>query len=333
VKKGHEITIDLESLHDWHYLLGLSKVITAAHVCGLIDALRGGEVASAATWAERIGWQPRGTTLMLDVLSSIGWVERNGERYGASSSLLGQSDSWLRMAAIQPMVWRDLPRWLRTGEALRLESMDGSETVYSSVALALAEMSMEGARVLASRLGVDRGEILDVGCGAGPWSLAMAEDRPDVRVSGLDHPDVVDVFRRYAERLGVSDRVQGIGGDMFEVELDEGRYDVVVIGLVLRIVSPERARALVERMSKCVAPGGAMVIVDAFPTEDPVSQRRHAIYALHLAIRSADGEVHDAATVGAWLEEAGLTEIERMDIDPTSPINALIARRPAADRR
>ncbi|MFU8804750.1 MAG: class I SAM-dependent methyltransferase [Bradymonadaceae bacterium] len=155
-----------------------------------------------------------------------------------------------------------------------------------------------------------------------PWSLALAERCPAVKVTGLDHPEVIEHLLQRARELGLQDRVEALGGDMFTVALEPGSFDLVMIGQVLRIVPPEQARALVHRMAETLEPGGAMVVIDAFADDDDDSRRRHAVYALHLAIRSP-GEVHSEDTVRAWMEEAGLSEFRRLSLGLASHINAL----------
>ena len=66
-------------------------------------------------------------------------------------------------------------------------------------------------RALALAAGIERPRMLDVGVGSGAIALALKDERPDARVTGVDvSPDALSLARENVERLGL------------EVELREG---------------------------------------------------------------------------------------------------------------
>lgn len=68
--------------------------------------------------------------------------------------------------------------------------------------------------------------VHDVGTGSGAVALALAHERPDLRVSASDaSPAAVEVARQNATRLGLDLRVAVAGG------LPEGDYDLVLANL------------------------------------------------------------------------------------------------------
>ena len=59
-------------------------------------------------------------------------------------------------------------------------------------------------RALALAEGIERPRILDVGVGSGAIALALKDERPDARVTGVDiSPDALSLARENAERLGL----------------------------------------------------------------------------------------------------------------------------------
>lgn len=76
-------------------------------------------------------------------------------------------------------------------------------------------------------LGLPTGALVaDVGAGSGAVALALKDERPDLRVRGLDlDPDAVDVARANAAALGLA--VQFARADL----LDSRRYDAVLANL------------------------------------------------------------------------------------------------------
>lgn len=72
-------------------------------------------------------------------------------------------------------------------------------------------------------LAEDGQRVLDVGTGSGAVALAIAQERKDVRVTGIDSsPDAVDVARKNAERIGLA--VELMIADL----IVGGPYDLIV---------------------------------------------------------------------------------------------------------
>src|SRR5204862_288643 len=78
-----------------------------------------------------------------------------------------------------------VPAFVRTGTPfMRMDS--GREAAYAVVVQALGKMFAEAATELATRLDLHAKKILDIGCGSGVWSLALAARDPAARVTGHD---------------------------------------------------------------------------------------------------------------------------------------------------
>jgi release factor glutamine methyltransferase len=81
-------------------------------------------------------------------------------------------------------------------------------------------------RCLALLAGVEAPRVLDVGTGAGAIALAVADEHPGARVTGLDRSaSALDLARENVERTGVA--VELVEGDATE-RLPEGPWDLVV---------------------------------------------------------------------------------------------------------
>jgi SAM-dependent methyltransferase len=293
-------------------LPGLAAALGAAHSGGLVAALveRPG---SAEELAQRCRLDRRACVHVLEVLSAFGLTTREGDRYGAGEELAGRSLPIERMSS---ELWLHAPTFLRSG--IPLITMDGSpperEAFYRDVVAELGRLFEDAAAELAACCSFAPRSILDVGCGSGVWSLALARATPGARVTGLDLPAVLDSFVARASGLGLADRVDTIAGDMHTAALPEARWDLAIIANVLRLEPAEQARAIVRRVVSAVRPGGAVIIVDALAAGTPEAERDRAIYSFHLALRTRSGRVHPSAEIGRWLEEAGCGAATRLPL-------------------
>lgn len=114
---------------------------------------------------------------------------------------------------------------------------------------------------LLDRVGiVPDARCLDVGCGGGDVTVALAERVPDGAVVGIDL-DVtkIDLARDEASAAGVGN-VEYRVADVFEPPRDDERFDVAYVRFVLTHL-PDPARALACICSH-VRPGGTVVVED-----------------------------------------------------------------------
>lgn len=89
-----------------------------------------------------------------------------------------------------------------------------------------------------SASGGPKSKILDVGTGSGVIALSLARHFPEATVSGIDFSDeALALARENADRLGLSDRVQFVSGDLLEPL--EGAFDLIVANLPY-VARPER---------------------------------------------------------------------------------------------
>ncbi len=170
-------------------------------------------------------------------------------------------------------------------------------------------------------------DIIDVACGHGLYGYTLAAAHPQARVWSLDWPNVLAEARKHAAEMGVSDRVESIAGDMFEVPLD-GPYDVAMVTNVLHHFSPERGVALLRRVGDAMVHDGRLVLV-GFVTHDGQPPARDAaahLFSVLMLVWTHEGEVHSEATYQRMLAAAGFAE-GRFYRVPSLPLCVIVAER------
>jgi tRNA (cmo5U34)-methyltransferase len=116
--------------------------------------------------------------------------------------------------------------------------------------------------------------ILDVGCGAGNYTLKLLEFLPnlDATLIDLSRP----MLDRARERVGraTAGRVKTIQADIREVELPEGGFDVVLAAAVLHHLRTDQEwRDVFMAFHRALRPGGSVWVFDLVESSIPALGR------------------------------------------------------------
>ncbi|MCE9566338.1 MAG: class I SAM-dependent methyltransferase [Planctomycetes bacterium] len=142
--------------------------------------------------------------------------------------------------------------------------------------------------------------VLDVGCGAGNYTLKLLESLPglDVTLIDLSRP----MLDRATERVGraTTGTVTAIQGDVRDVALGEGRFDIVVAAAVLHhLRNDEEWRTVFTAFYRALRPGGSVWVFDLVESTIPAVQKlMWARYGEYLSgLKGADYRDHVFAYV------------------------------------
>lgn len=178
---------------------------------------------------------------------------------------------------------------------------------------------------LMARLRAGGGRVLDLGCGLGWSSIAMAQALPGVRVTGVDLDEAsVGLARIHAETAGVSESVRFVRSDVTAYEGEPA--DLITVFEALHDMrDPVGALAAARRLT---LPNGAVLIGDEKVAErftapgDEVERLNYAFSVLHcLPATRAEGTLVEAGTVLrpgtvlAYAEDAGFAHAEVLPVD------------------
>jgi ubiquinone/menaquinone biosynthesis C-methylase UbiE len=124
--------------------------------------------------------------------------------------------------------------------------------------------------------------VLDLGCGTGTLTIAIARAEPGAALVGLDaDPKILARARRKAAEAGAEiDFVEGLAQDPL---LPHGAFDAVVASLLFHHLRPADKEIALAKARELLRPGGRLHIADWGRPQDPLMQ------VLATSVRLLDG--------------------------------------------
>lgn len=154
--------------------------------------------------------------------------------------------------------------------------------------------------------------IVDLACGCAIKSLTLAHADPMVQVNCVDSPEVLEVARDLARRLGILSQVMFVPGDILTIDLGEGQYDAALLGQITHYFTPEQNIALFKRVHESLVPTGVLVI-DVPMISDTSGEWDYFGSFFTWAI--SGGTAHSFAEYSNWLEVAGFKVVRQLGMD------------------
>jgi cyclopropane fatty-acyl-phospholipid synthase-like methyltransferase len=157
------------------------------------------------------------------------------------------------------------------------------------------EQAEAGARALhglslATAVGTARGgdfagvrRLLDIAGGAGTFSIALAQQHPEIHCTVAELPSVCPVTQRYIERYGVAQQVETTPLNMFFEPWPTG-YDAVLLSNVLHDWGVHHRAVLLERAFACLSPDGRIFINEMLMTDAADGPWGPAMFSLNMRV-------------------------------------------------
>ena len=338
----------------WAVIEGLGRyhVLLAALELGLFEALNDAEAASgtgiatgasvadsgltAGELAARLNLPELHLEALLDSVVALGLLDRVVERFRLNDAARRYLlvDSAASMAALIPVApgphenWTRLAATVRSGRpatpidddpaAFYVPLVEGTFTTMWRCATR-ADLKMRY-----SALGSPR--ILDLGAGGAPWSIAMLQACATGRATINDLDGVIEVARRKTAEHGVADRCEFRSGDFHTIDVEDGAYDIVVLGHICRTEGPEGAARLVERAYAALRPEGRIVLADYFVGPNHKTNPHAVLMGMTMMASTVNGFTVTTEAATAWLHNAGFEAVRL--IEPIGFQFAYVASKP-----
>lgn len=301
---------------------GLDVVSTALDL-GILEALDGGPVTLRAL-CDQTGARPNRMYKFLDCLESMGLVlrtqlddDRLETSYRSAEPLCEAARAVLGPASIERdrdrydwrVIFERLPAVLR-GE-LSNETFTWPPATEDQVRSFEASMSagcppiVESFLAARSHIFVGDGPCrwLDVGGGDGTLALGVLDAVPSVSADVFNLPSTGELVMERARKSPHEGRLRVVPGDFFADELPGG-YDVVSFVRVLHDWDESRARTLLAKGVRALAPGGRLVICEEFRTRERLAVQFFWTYFL-MGVDACESRLRDVEFYVRELRQLG----------------------------
>lgn len=124
-------------------------------------------------------------------------------------------------------------------------------------------------------------KVLDLACGTGDSTIAIARGLPTAKVTGVDLSEgMLKVMEGKVEKEGLGDRITAVRGDGENMPFSDSIFDRVAIAFGIRNFQ-NREQGLAE-MLRVLVPGGRLVILELSLPEQKVLRALFKCYFLHI---------------------------------------------------
>ena len=272
--------------------------------------------ASAESVALACNANVDGIRALLDYLSSVQIVEYqpDSHRYmltPTTSAFLVRGEKsyagdWI-LSNTDPAMWDKMLQTLRSGESAGYSLPWAQDAWLESYSPSRVAYSLDMWRTV----GVEPDHhqpfhLIDLACGCGIKTLALAQAHPTVQVTCVDSPEVLEVARDLAIRLGVETRTTFTPADILSDDFGTERYQAALLGLITYILTPEQNADVFRRAFRALRPGGRLVIDAIMSSGQPTEWASRATL---LMSTWNGGAAHSFDDYRTWLEQTGFRKV------------------------
>jgi precorrin-6B methylase 2 len=311
--------------------------LKAAIDLGLFAAI-GGSPSTVPEIATRCQSAERGTRILCDYLTILGFLTKDGSRYALtpdsavfldshSPAYLGRTVDFFLAPGITE-AFGSLAATIRTGHLHTSErgTTAPDHPVWLEFARAMGPMMhpvAQGAAELAP-LDPDREtRVLDISASHGAYGIAFAKKNPRAHLVALDWEAVLAITEENARAAGLAGRFSKIAGNAFTADLGTD-YDVVLVPNFLHHFNAADCTHFLRRVHAALRPGGRVVIVEFVPNDDRVTPPAAAGFSFVMLGTTPEGDAYTFAEFRAMLTDAGFRDATLHALPPSAE-SAVIA--------
>lgn len=299
----------------------LPRVLLVGLELDLFTAL-GTRSWTVARLSKELKVSERGLSILCRNLAAAGLLHKQGSLYKNSrlgATALNRNHRAYRGGYLSLMQthWQD---WIRLLESVRSglptdHDIPDTPDYRRQFTWAMHHRTLEMAPAIAAQVPLGRARtLLDLGGGPGTYAMAFLNKNPKLRATVCDREPALAVAKEIASTHHAKRRLSYLPLD-FSKEPIPGTYDVIWYSNVLHIYSPEDNQAIFRRAFAAMAPGGRLIIQDAFLHDrEGLHPREASLFAVSMLLFTTGGNTYSASETAKWLRGAGFVGIKALPL-------------------
>jgi len=306
---------------------------------GLFDILDKGARSLDALCAAT-GTSPRSLRMLLDALVGLDVLSKDD---AGNYALTEESAAFLVtgkpsyhgaffLLTKEPMLssWSKLDEVVKSGRSVQhINREQEGSSFFLRFVEDIFPIHYPGAQALARSLGVQPEpapvSVLDLAAGSGVWSVAIAQQSPQVRVTAIDWPQVIPVTKKVAARYGLTDRYTFVAGDLHSANFGQG-HSIATLGHILHSEGETRSRRLLSKTFDALAPGGMIAIAEILVDTKRTVALPALIFAVNMLVNSDEGDTFSFDEIGGWLQDTGFESVRTIEAPGLAPLLILATK-------
>ena len=271
----------------------------------------------------------RGTRILCDFLTIAGFLTKQGNDYGLtpdsatfldkrSPAYMGTVSQFILSPHIKSNFDR-LTETVRAGGCVSDSALEPDHPMWVEFARAMAPMMAMPAQLMAQLVDPTKDKtlrILDIAAGHGLYGLAFARQNPQVEVTAVDWPNVLEVAKENAQAAGVANRYDTIPGSAFDVDYGAG-YDLVLLTNFLHHFDKETCETLLRKVRMSLVGSGRVATLEFVPNDDRVTPPQAAAFSMQMLGGTPSGDAYTFAELDEMFRNAGFQTSELHELPPT----------------
>jgi len=294
----------------------------------LFTAIGEGNTTAKAI-AERCGASERGTRIVCDYLTINGFLTKQGDDYSLtpdsatfldkrSPAYMGTVTNFILSSHIREP-FEKLTETVRNGFYAADTAFEPDHPMWVEFARSMQPMMALPSQLMAQLVDPTKDKklrVLDIAAGHGLFGIAFAKQNPQLEVTAVDWPKVLEVAKENAQAAGVSDRYQTNPGSAFDVDYGTG-YDLVLLTNFLHHFDKETCETLLRKVHAALADGGRAVALEFVPNDDRITPPQAAAFSMQMLGGTPTGDAYTFAELQQMFEHAGFARSEMHELPPT----------------
>ena len=277
----------------------------------------------------------RGLTLLADACVAEGLLEKDGETYAntpaGKAALIPGGPADLTKAIrynrdVYP-AWGKLAEFAATGKPVERPEVHLGENEARTKAFAAAMFgrAMGIGRCVVPMLDPSAlhlrptPKVLDLAGGPAAYAILMCQANPGMTCVTVDLPAISAEAKGYIAQFGLADRIECRPGDYHTDEYEAETYDAVTIFGALHQESPEAIVDILKRAHRALKPRGRLLVLDMMTDRTHTAPKFSALFAVNMALTTANGWVFSDKELKGWMREAGFEPGGTRPVPPPMP--------------